>query len=125
MFTRAHRDEVAAQRAALTDLLPSVQELARPDVEWEGAAAQGYREATEVQVAAVEEFTTLTQRSVKALEEAAALHRAYALGWVGATVASAVLLLVPLDLGERTVIALLCGPLVGIAVHLTALRSAD
>ncbi|MBS9533208.1 hypothetical protein KIH27_06330 [Mycobacterium sp. M1] len=56
---------------------------------------------------------------------AAALHRAYALGWVGATVASAALLLAPLDLGERTVIALLCGPVVGIAVHLTALRGAD
>lgn len=54
---------------------------------------------------------------------AAALHRAYALGWVGATVASALLLLLPLDLGTRTVVALLCGPLVGIAVHLTALRA--
>ena len=55
---------------------------------------------------------------------AAALHRAYALGWVGATVASTLLLLLPLDLSSRTVVALLCGPLVGIAVHLTALRAA-
>ncbi|MGV0626071.1 hypothetical protein [Mycolicibacter minnesotensis] len=54
---------------------------------------------------------------------AAALHRGYALGWVGATVASTLLLLVPLDLPVRTVVALLCGPLVGIAVHLTALRT--
>ena len=52
---------------------------------------------------------------------AAALHRAYSLGWVGATVASTLLLLLPLPLETRTVIALLCGPLVGIAVHLTAL----
>jgi hypothetical protein len=52
---------------------------------------------------------------------AAALHRAYALGWVGATVASTALLLLPLPLETRTVIALLCGPLVGIAVHLAAL----
>jgi O-antigen/teichoic acid export membrane protein len=52
---------------------------------------------------------------------AAALHRAYALGWVGATVASTLLLLLPLPLQTRTVIALLCGPLVGIAVHLAAL----
>jgi O-antigen/teichoic acid export membrane protein len=58
---------------------------------------------------------------------AASLHRAYSLGWVGATVASTLLLLVPLDLQTRTVIGLLCGPLVGIAVHLAALtvRTAD
>jgi O-antigen/teichoic acid export membrane protein len=52
---------------------------------------------------------------------AAALHRAYALGWVGATVASTLLLLLPLPLENRTVVALLCGPLVGIGVHLAAL----
>ena len=56
---------------------------------------------------------------------AAALHRAYALGWVGATVASTLLLLVPVQLGPRTVVALLCGPLVGIAVHLIALRASS
>lgn len=55
---------------------------------------------------------------------AAALHRAYALGWVGATVASGVLLLLPLPLEGRTVVGLLCGPLVGIAVHLAALARA-
>lgn len=52
---------------------------------------------------------------------AAALHRAYALGWVGATVASTLLLLLPVPLETRTVIGLLFGPLVGIAVHLAAL----
>jgi O-antigen/teichoic acid export membrane protein len=52
---------------------------------------------------------------------AAAMHRAYALGWVGATVASTLLLLLPLPLETRTVVALLSGPLVGIAVHLAAL----
>jgi O-antigen/teichoic acid export membrane protein len=52
---------------------------------------------------------------------AAALHRAYSLGWVLATVASALLLLLPLSLESRTVIALLCGPVIGIAVHLGAL----
>ncbi|MGH3562747.1 MAG: hypothetical protein ACRDTN_13365, partial [Mycobacterium sp.] len=45
------------------------------------------------------------------------------LGWVGATVASTLLLLLPMDLSARAVIALLCGPLVGIVVHLTALRA--
>jgi hypothetical protein len=55
---------------------------------------------------------------------AAALHRAYSLGWIGATVASTLLLLLPLELQARTVVALLCGPLVGIAVHLAALRIA-
>lgn len=52
---------------------------------------------------------------------AAALHRAYSFGWVGATVAAAALLTLPLDLQTRTVIALICGPLVGIAVHTAAL----
>jgi len=55
---------------------------------------------------------------------AAAMHRTYALGWVGATMASALLLLLPLPLETRTVVALLCGPLVGIAVHLAALSRA-
>ena len=55
---------------------------------------------------------------------AAALHRAYSVGWVGATVASALLLTLPLALETRTVVALLCGPLVGIAVHLAALARA-
>ena len=52
---------------------------------------------------------------------AAALHRSYALGWVSATVAATLLLLLPLPLETRTVVALLCGPLVGIGVHLAAL----
>jgi O-antigen/teichoic acid export membrane protein len=52
---------------------------------------------------------------------AAALHRAYAVGWISATAASMLLLLLPVGLETRTVIALLCGPMVGIAVHLGAL----
>jgi O-antigen/teichoic acid export membrane protein len=55
---------------------------------------------------------------------AAALHRSYALGWVCATLAAALLLLLPLPLATRTVVALLCGPLVGIGVHLVALARA-
>jgi O-antigen/teichoic acid export membrane protein len=53
---------------------------------------------------------------------AAALHRAYAVGWIGATLASTLLLLLPTTLETRTVVALLCGPVVGIVVHLVALR---
>ncbi|EKF22093.1 polysaccharide biosynthesis family protein [Mycolicibacterium hassiacum DSM 44199] len=52
---------------------------------------------------------------------AAALHRAYAAGWVSATVVATMLLLAPLALETRTIVALLCGPLVGMAVHLVAL----
>src|SRR4051794_109504 len=52
---------------------------------------------------------------------AAAPHRAYSGGWGAATVGAGLLLLLPLGLEMRTVIALLCGPLVGIAVHLAAL----
>lgn len=56
---------------------------------------------------------------------AAARQRAYAAGWVSATVAAALLLLLPVGLETRTVVALLCGPLVGIAVHLAALARAS
>jgi O-antigen/teichoic acid export membrane protein len=56
---------------------------------------------------------------------AAALHRAYAAGWISATVVSALLLLWPAPLETRTVVALLCGPLVGIVVHLVALVRAQ
>ncbi|WP_458318444.1 hypothetical protein [Mycolicibacterium brisbanense] len=56
---------------------------------------------------------------------AAALHRAYAAGWISATVAAVALLLLPVGLETRTVIALLCAPLVGIAVHLVALGRAS
>lgn len=55
---------------------------------------------------------------------AAALQRAYAIGWIGATVAAAVVLSLPFGLETKTVLALLCGPLVGIAVHLGALARA-
>ena len=55
---------------------------------------------------------------------AAALHRAYSLGWVSATLVSTALLLLPSAIETRTVIALMCGPLVGIAVHLSALARA-
>lgn len=50
-----------------------------------------------------------------------ARHRAYSAGWVGATVVATLLLLLPLGLEQRTVIALIGGPAVGIAVHLAAL----
>ena len=62
-------------------------------------------------------FLTLTG----AATVAAAQHRAYSAGWVAATLAATLLLLLPIELQTRTVIALLCGPLVGIAVHLAAL----
>ncbi|MHA3019035.1 hypothetical protein ACXPWS_02060 [Mycobacterium sp. BMJ-28] len=56
---------------------------------------------------------------------AAALHRAYAVGWVSATVAATLLLLLPVALETRTIIALLCGPVAGIVVHLAALARAS
>ena len=52
---------------------------------------------------------------------AAALHRAYSAGLDVRHRCLGLLLLLPLDLETRTVVALLCGPLVGIAVHLAAL----
>lgn len=52
---------------------------------------------------------------------AAALHWAYSLGWVVATLAATLVLLLPAALETRTVVALLCGPLVGIVIHVAAL----
>ncbi len=49
-------------------------------------------------------------------------HRWYAAGWWGATIASIALLLLPIGVTDRVAIALICGPLVGVAVHLVRLR---
>lgn len=68
--------------------------------------------------AAAMAMLTLTGTAVVA----ASLHRAYSLGWVGATAGSTLLLLLlPWTLETRTVVALMCGPAVGIVMHLVAL----
>ncbi|MFV0495775.1 hypothetical protein [Mycobacterium sp.] len=72
--------------------------------------------------AAAVSITLLTLTGVAAV--AAALHRAYSLGWVCATAVSGLLLLLPTGLETRTIISLMCGPLVGIGVHLFALGRA-
>jgi O-antigen/teichoic acid export membrane protein len=83
-----------------------------PDYELDGALLAWFTTAA-VMIA----LLTLTG----AATVAAAQHRAYAAGWIGATLASTLLLLLPVPLETRTVVALLCGPLVGIAVHAAAL----
>jgi O-antigen/teichoic acid export membrane protein len=50
-------------------------------------------------------------------------HRAYALGWLAATVGSFLVLLAPWPLEPRVVASLLAGPLVGIAVHCASIAS--
>ncbi len=49
-------------------------------------------------------------------------HRAYAIGWIVAALASAVLVLAPMPLDARAVLALGVSPLLGAAIHLVALR---
>lgn len=44
-------------------------------------------------------------------------HGGYVLGWWAATIAALALLLLPLDLSARTIVALLVGPMLGIAWH--------
>jgi O-antigen/teichoic acid export membrane protein len=52
-------------------------------------------------------------------------HRAYAGGWLSATAVAVLVLLTPLGLEERAVVALVVGPLVGATVHAVAIaRSA-
>jgi O-antigen/teichoic acid export membrane protein len=57
-----------------------------------------------------------------AMALAAGKHRLYAAGWWAATAVSVGLLFVPADLTVRVPVALIVGPLVGIALHLFATR---
>jgi len=52
-------------------------------------------------------------------------HRLYAAGWWVATAASVALLFVPADLEVRVSVALIAGPMIGMAVHLWAARAAS
>jgi O-antigen/teichoic acid export membrane protein len=61
---------------------------------------------------------TLTGSGILALGR----HLAYAAGWFVATAVAVGILLVDLPLGQRAALALSVGPVVGIAVHLFALR---
>ncbi|MFB2584759.1 hypothetical protein [Herbiconiux liukaitaii] len=51
-------------------------------------------------------------------------HRAYSTGWIAATVLAVLVLLLPLDIELRAVLALMIGPLAGLAIHITSLRRA-
>ena len=63
---------------------------------------------------------TLTGSAVLAVGR----HRAYAIGWFLSCVASVTLLMTGLPLAARSVLSLCVGPVVGIGIHLSALRSA-
>lgn len=56
--------------------------------------------------------------------QALTLHGAFVGGWLAAVAVALGLLLLPLPLADRAVLALVAGPVVGIGVHLTALRRA-
>jgi O-antigen/teichoic acid export membrane protein len=49
-------------------------------------------------------------------------HRAFSLGWITATVVAIALLFLPVGIEEKSVIALLAGPVAGIVVHAVVLR---
>jgi O-antigen/teichoic acid export membrane protein len=51
-------------------------------------------------------------------------HSAYSAGWLAATALAVLVLLLPIDLELRTVLALLVGPVAGLVVHAVALRRA-
>ncbi|MFT4125889.1 MAG: polysaccharide biosynthesis protein [Gordonia sp. (in: high G+C Gram-positive bacteria)] len=48
---------------------------------------------------------------------AAGAHRWFAAGWWSATLASVLLLLVPIDVADRVALALICGPIAGTICH--------
>lgn len=60
-----------------------------------------------------------------ALCQALTLHTVFVAGWLSAVVVAVVLLLVPLDMPTRAVLALTIGPAVGLVVHLAALGRAN
>ena len=57
--------------------------------------------------------------------QALTMHRVFVAGWVVAVAVAIGALLLPLDLPGRTLLGLTVGPLVGIAVHVRALRRAE
>ena len=63
---------------------------------------------------------TLTGSATLAAER----HKAYALGWFLASAASVALVMTDLPLATRSVLSLCIGPLVGIGIHLVAVRHA-
>jgi O-antigen/teichoic acid export membrane protein len=65
-------------------------------------------------------FLTLTG----ALCQALTLHGVFVGGWVASLVVAILVLMTPLTIENRAVLALLVGPLVGITIHLVALRRA-
>lgn len=56
---------------------------------------------------------------------AVSAHRGYSAGWVAASVVALGLLLIPLDLPTRSVLALIGGPLIGLCVHIAAISAAS
>jgi O-antigen/teichoic acid export membrane protein len=49
-------------------------------------------------------------------------HSAYSAGWIAATVLAILILLLPIDIEVRSVLALVIGPLAGLVVHFAAIR---
>ena len=64
---------------------------------------------------------TLTGSAVLATSQ----HRAYAIGWFLSSVAAVAVLMTHLPLEIRSVLSLCVGPLVGIVIHLVAVRAAS
>ena len=50
------------------------------------------------------------------------LHRSYVFGWLTAVFVATLILLIPLDMTPRVILALLIGPIAGIFLHLYSLR---
>jgi len=58
-----------------------------------------------------------------AVSQSMMLHRSFVIGWLAAVATAIALLFLPLTLSHRAALALCLGPLVGIAIHLIALRN--
>ncbi|WP_368498930.1 hypothetical protein [Herbiconiux sp. A18JL235] len=83
-----------------------------------GYVVDGWVVAGLVVAAAAMAMLTVTGALCLALDR----HSAYSAGWLAATALAVVVLLLPLDTGVRSVLALLLGPLLGLGIHALALR---
>jgi O-antigen/teichoic acid export membrane protein len=86
----------------------------------EAYAVNGWVIAGLVVAAGMLALVTLTGAVCLAVDR----HRAYSTGWISATVLAVLILLLPLPIDLRAVLALLIGPLAGLAIHYVALRRA-
>ena len=125
----AHRDRAIRTLAPVFGLLTGLGVVGAPIAAWLGPpllrllhdeyVVSPLMFALLTLAAVVIAVLTLTGAVCLALDQ----HRAYAAGWVVATIVSVGVLLATYSLDARVAASLVAGPLVGLAIHLAAIRA--